>query len=67
MTRRINRLVELHERREQLGAELANYQLKKKSLFDKKAKGRPLYTGDLVLRWDVRREDKGMNEKFDPL
>lgn len=38
-----------------------------KSLFDKKTKDRPLQPGDLVLRWDVRREDKGKHEKFDQL
>lgn len=46
---------------------LSNYQQKMKSLFDKKAKDRPLHPGDLVLRWDVRREDKGKHGKFDPL
>jgi len=38
-----------------------------KSLFDKKAKDRPLQRGDLVLRWDVQWEDKGKHVKFDPL
>jgi len=38
-----------------------------KSLFHKKAKDKPLRLGDLVLRWDVRWEDKGKHAKFDPL
>lgn len=67
MTRRINQLVELQENREQVDAKLSNYQQKMKSLFDKKAKDRPLQQGDLVLRWDVRWEDKGKHGKFDPL
>lgn len=46
---------------------LSNYQQKMKSLFDNKAKDRPLQLGDLVPRWDVRWEDKGKHGKFDPL
>ena len=38
-----------------------------KVLFDKKARDRSLHLGDLVLRWDVSREDKGNHGKFDPL
>lgn len=53
LTRRINELIKLHENREQVGAKLANYQRKMKSVFDKKAMDRPLQPGDLVLRWDV--------------
>lgn len=38
-----------------------------KSLFEKRAKDRPIQPGDLLLGWDVRREDKGKHKKFDPL
>ena len=38
LTKRINEMVELHEKREQVGAKLENYQHKMKSLFDNKAK-----------------------------
>lgn len=38
-----------------------------KSLFDKKAKDKPLQPGNLVLRWDVKREEKGKHENFNPL
>lgn len=38
-----------------------------KELFDKKARERNFNRGDLVLRWDTRREDKGKNAKFDNL
>ena len=38
-----------------------------KAPFDKKAKDRFCQPGDLVLRWDVRREDKGKDGKFDLL
>jgi len=47
-----------------VGAKFSNYQQKMKSLFDKKAKGRPLQLGYLVLCWDVRWEDKGKHRKF---
>jgi len=67
LTRRIIRLVELHENREKVGTKLSNYQKRMKSLFDKKAKDTPLQQGDLVLRSNVRREDKGKHWKFDPL
>lgn len=67
MTQRINQLVELNESRQQVGEKLFNYQLKMKSSFDKKAKDIPLHPSDLVLRWDVIREDKGKHRKFDLL
>jgi hypothetical protein len=30
-------------------------------------KERSFFLGDLVLRWDARREDPGKHRKFDPL
>ena len=36
-----------------------------KLLFDHKAKNRNFLPGDLVLRWDARKEDSGKNGKFD--
>lgn len=38
-----------------------------KSIFDRKAKEILFQTGDLVLRWDTRREEKGKHGKFHPL
>jgi hypothetical protein len=38
-----------------------------KSLFDKKEKDREFLPGDLVLKWDVRKEDPGKHDKFDHL
>ena len=38
-----------------------------KGIFDRKAKEIDSKVGDLVLRWDTRREDKGKHGKFDPL
>ena len=38
-----------------------------KTIFDRKAKEIMFQKGDLVLRWDTRREDKGKHGEFDPL
>ena len=65
--RRINQLVELEETHSQVNQKLVEYQEKMKVLFDQHAKDRGLQVGDLVLRWDVRRADKGKHGKFDPL
>jgi len=36
-----------------------------KALFDKKDKDRGFLPGDLVLKWDDRKEDIGKHRKFD--
>ena len=38
-----------------------------KSIFDRKENEILFQTGDLVLRWDTRREEKGKHGNFDPL
>ena len=38
-----------------------------KSVFDRKEKKVLFQAGDLVLRWDTGREEKGKHHKFDPL
>ena len=38
-----------------------------KSIFDRKEKEVLFQVGDLVLRWDTRREEKGKHGKFYPL
>ena len=38
-----------------------------KDIFDRHAKDRNFQVGDLVLRWDVRRAEKGKHAKFYPL
>ena len=43
------------------------YQSKVKATFDKKTKKCNFKAGDLVLRWDARREDKFKHGKFDIL
>ena len=63
----MNKLVELSENRHKVRDNLIMYQSKMKSIFDKKEKEIDFKVGDLVLRWDTRREDKGKHGKFDPL
>jgi hypothetical protein len=38
-----------------------------KEIFEKRTKERNFMTGDLVLKWDARREAKGKHGKFDNL
>ena len=67
MVRRINQLVELEETWNQVDQRLMEYQEKMKNVFDQHVKDRKFQVGDLVLRWDVRRAEKGKHAKFDPL
>jgi hypothetical protein len=36
-----------------------------KALFDQKTKDREFLPNDLVLKWDVRKEESGKHGKFD--
>lgn len=38
-----------------------------KTIFDRKAKDRNFVPGDLVLKWDVMKQDHGKHGKFDNL
>ena len=38
---------------------------KVKEIFDRRKKENDFQSGDLVLRWDARREEKGKHGKFD--
>jgi hypothetical protein len=38
-----------------------------KALFDQKDKDREFLPGDLVLKWEARKEDVGKHGKFDPI
>ena len=63
-SRRINQIIELNENRDEVKYKLNKYQNKMKILFDRRARERDFKEGDLVLRWDSRREGKGKNGKF---
>ena len=43
------------------------YRRKIKERFDKKIKESSFLNGDMVLRWDARKEQKGKHGKFDNL
>lgn len=64
---RINQIIELNENINEVHYKLKKYQSKMKRLFDTKARERDFRQGDLVLRWDARREDKWKHCKFDNL
>lgn len=63
---RLNKVIELSGSRNKVRENLVTSQEKMKSIFDRKAKEIIFQTGDLVLRWDTRREEKGKHGKFDP-
>ena len=63
----INNLIEVHELRGNIFRIAEDYKGNIKSRFDQKAKPNDFYVGDLFLRWDARREKKGLHNKFDHL
>ena len=65
MQRRIYALIELHQNREIVEEEAQLYRLKVKEIFDRKIKDNSFSIGDMVLRWDARKEKKGKHGKFD--
>ena len=66
LIRRMNKVMELSEIKNKVRDNLVTYQEKMKSIFDRKAREIMFQNGDLVLRWDTRKEDKGKHGKFDP-
>jgi hypothetical protein len=67
LTRRIHNLVELQQDREQLLEKTKLHQGKMKEIFDKKFKSNIFKTGELVLKWDAAKQEKGKHVKFDAL
>jgi hypothetical protein len=43
------------------------HQEKIKEIFNKKVKSNVFKTGDLVLKWDTSRQEKGKHDKFETL
>jgi hypothetical protein len=60
-------LVELQQTREQLVEKTELHQRKMKDTFDRKVKADIFKAGDLVLKWDAARQEKGKHGKFDAL
>jgi hypothetical protein len=67
VTRRINQLVEVQQNKAKVNERLQRYQDKMKSMFDQKAKDKEFLPGDLVLKWEARKEDAKKHGKFDPI
>jgi hypothetical protein len=67
LTRRIHNLVELQQDREQLLEKTELHQEKMKEVFDRKVKANTFKAGELVLKWDATRQEKGKHGKFDAL
>ena len=63
----MDNLVEMQQNQEQLVDKMALHQGKVKQTFDRKVKESSFRTGDLVLKWDAARQEKGKHGKFDAL
>lgn len=67
MAKRICDLAEVHQIWDQLVEKSATTQKRIKEAFDRKAKTDNFQVGDLVLKWDALKENKGKHGKFDAL
>jgi hypothetical protein len=67
VTRRINQLIKVQQHRVEVDEKMQKYQDDMKALFDHKAKDRDFLPGDLVLRWDARKEEATKHGKFEHL
>ena len=61
LTRRMNQLIEVQQTREKVDKKFQEYQDKMKVIFDRREKQRDFTLGDVVLKWDSRREYLGKN------
>ena len=60
-------LIELQQEREALAEKDQIYKKNIKEIFDRKIKEDTFSFGDMVLKWDARRDQKGHHGKFDNL
>jgi len=67
MAKRISDLAEVHQIRDQLIEKSVAHQKRIKEAFNRKAKMNNFQIGDLVLKWDALKENKGNHGKFDAL
>jgi hypothetical protein len=65
--RRINQMIHLQQSREEVYNKTKVVQKSIKNIFDKRTKEYDFELGDLAMRWDARKEDKGKHGKFDSL
>ena len=67
MQERLDELVELIEIRKEASIRNQKLQLQVKTLYDRRTIDNKFQTGDLVLMWNARIEDKGKHSKSDPI
>eukprot|EP00253_Pinus_taeda_P032952 PITA_32952 len=67
MQRRLNQMVHLQQTREEFFKNTSKLQGKINKIYDKKAKVEKFQLDDVVLKWDVRNEEKGKHGKFENL
>jgi hypothetical protein len=67
MIRRIHQLVEVQQTREKMTDKEHDRQQRIKEAFDRKVRKEDFQLGELVLKWDAPRQDKGKNGKFEAL
>jgi hypothetical protein len=67
MVRRIHQVVEVQQIREQVMDRAYTHQQKIKQAFDRKVRKKEFELGNLVLKWDAPRQDRGKYIKFDAL
>ena len=64
LVKRMYELIEVQQEREQVSLKLLVHQKKRNNNPYKKAIERDFYLGDLVLKWDAKRENKGKHGNF---
>jgi hypothetical protein len=67
MIRRVQQLVEVKQTREKMLDKAHECQQKIKQAFDRKSSKKDFQLGDLVLKWDAPKQDKGKHGKFEAL
>lgn len=65
--RRINQLIQVQQKREEVFNHAQLLQEKMKNMIDKKTKTNDFKTEGMVLKWNSSKEDKGKHGKFDHL
>ena len=65
--RRMLQMIELNQVQEAIVEKTQVYKYKVMSIFDKRENQNNFQVDDLVLQWDVRRQDRGKHGKFDKL
>jgi len=67
LQRRMFQFIHLSEERERVNQKALDFKEKMKVAFDKKVKKEVFHVNELVLRWDIRREEKAKHGKFNSI